>query len=399
MYKKVVLIFGVAVLFMFGVVIISVLLFSPKEGRAYIPTIAEDGSNAIEVLQSSEKTSVSKYRNFENRRQAKKEDHQIAPVFNLATEMIGSEQPAVAIEPAAFELEVQKKERALFLRDSLEQAIKEQMTKQAKSKKKSRSLHRSTASSKPVDSRSLYQATASNKQTVVPSPAPVPEVVYASRDILSAVANYQESPSERKFKTVQEIGQQGSGNGSQGVASATNRYANQATGLKQGNSVPQTTSTPFNFGTNQSAGRNSSGDFVRGQLKEKLKLKGGTQSCEMVLMEACTIGGKRYEQGSVLFGSARMAQQRVYINLNTINDVKTGQSGFVNVHVYDVDYLEGLAVDITAAKEKSRAVRNASRDFIPNNMPGSNTARSLVNAIGGGTSVSFNKGFTAFLKI
>jgi len=348
MYKKVVLIFGVAVLFMFGVVIMAVLLFSPKEGRAYIPTLAEDGSNAIEVMQSSEKTSVSKYRNFENRRHAKKEGNQIAPVFNLATEIASDtndekQQEELAMQPDAFDMEMSKQERALFLRDSLEKAIKEQMAEQAKSKKRSKSIARSQSSSKSVGSRSVYRP-ALKKQTEVPSPAPVPEVVYASTDILSAVVAYQQPQVERKFKTVQEIGQQGSAlnNDSQEVASATNRSANQAGSLKQGSSSPLAKSTPFNFGTNQAAGSGKAGNFVRGQLKEKLKLKGGTQACEIVLMESCTIGGQRYESGSVLFGSARMAQGRVYINLNTINDVKTGESGFVHVDVFDADYMEGL---------------------------------------------------------
>lgn len=351
MVKKILIIVGVTFLILAGGIVTTIMLYSPKNSMAYTPEIEIKANNTNpKPKPSNKRLDVLKDGKKRTTRTAK----QIAPVFNLD---IISEKPDT-VKPNAITNPVDSNSVASI--DTI--AIYEAILKQ---KKESIASNRVGAKGIPKPKR--YQSAATTKPvhryTAKPKPMPKP-LRYQSAEETAKVADQQVQQQPQKTEAIRK-----------------EKYE-------------------FNFISSPTKNKNvDQTNFVRAELAQNLKIRSGSESCEIVLLENCNINGKDYMIGDIMHGFSRLSGDRLDINISKITSNESGSTEFVNLTVFDTDFQQGIIIDQQANQQKKRIIRNTSRDLIPNSLPGANTARGLINTIASGANGKVEKGYVIHIEI
>ena len=345
MIKKVLIIGGISLLVLIGAISLTIMLYSPKQSQAFVPTLEIEPTKEKAQNGAKSRYEILKDAKFNKPKSVEKK---IAPVFEIAEILTKSKKEdslkiANPIDSNAF--------ASMDTVAIIEQLLAE---KRAQSRVKSAKANSRVGASKSKRKASNVVRPKAKKK--VNAPPAVKSV--APKETLTAIdytADKKADKEDLKGDKEKEI------------------YS-------------------FNYISKQAEQVDES-KFVRAELSEKLKVRSGSNAIEIKLLETCTIEDKAYIQGDIMHGFSRLSGDRVQINISSITSNETGQTDFVNLKVYDNDFLEGLAYDATANNEKKRLISRTSRDLIPNRVPGANTARGLVSTIAGTVNGKFAKGY------
>ena len=343
MIKKVLIIGGISLLILIGAISVAITLYSPKQSQAFVPTLEIEPTKEKAQNGAKSRYEILKDAKFNKPKSVEKK---IAPVFEIAeilTKAKNKDSLKIAnpIDSNAF--------ASLDTVAIIEQLLAEKRAQSSLKSAKEMSRVGASKSKRPTSSKIRPKA----KKKVAKQVLPVdPKETVTAMDY---TADKKADKEDLKGDKEKEI------------------YG-------------------FNYISKQAEQVDES-KFVRAELSEKLKVRSGSNAIEIKLLETCTIGDKSYIMGDVMHGFSRLSGDRVQINISSITSNETGNTDFVNLKVYDNDFLEGLAYDATANNEKKRIISRTSRDLIPNRVPGANTARGLVSTIAGTVNGKFAKGY------
>jgi len=346
MIKKVLIIGGISLLILIGAISVAITLYSPNQSQAFVPTLEIEPSKEKAQNEAKSRYQILKDAKFNKPKSVEKK---IAPVFEIAeiltkTKNKDSLKIANPIDSNAF--------ASLDTVAIIEQLLAE---KRAQSSLKSAKTNSRVGASKSKRKASNVVRPKAKKKVNAPVKQALPIAPKEAVTAIDYTADKKGDNQDLKGDKGKEI------------------YS-------------------FNYISKQAEQVDES-KFVRAELSEKLKVRSGSNAIEIKLLETCTIEDKAYIQGDIMHGFSRLSGDRVQINISSITSNETGQTDFVNLKVYDNDFLEGLAYDATANNEKKRLISRTSRDLIPNRVPGANTARGLVSTIAGTVNGKFAKGY------
>jgi len=346
MIKKVLIIGGISLLILIGAISVAITLYSPKQSQAFVPTLEIEPTKEKAQNDAKSRYEILKDAKFNKPKSVEKK---IAPVFEIAeiltkTKNKDSLKIANPIDSNAFA----SLDTVAIIEQLLAEKRAQSSVKSAKAKSRVGRSKLKSSTSNVVRPKAKKKVAKQVKQVLPVDPK---ETVKAMDYTADKKGDYDDLKGDKE----KEI------------------YS-------------------FNY-ISKAAEQVDESKFVRAELSEKLKVRSGSNAIEIKLLETCSIDDKAYIMGDVMHGFSRLSGDRVQINISSITSNETGNTDFVNLKVYDNDFLEGLAYDATANNEKKRIISRTSRDLIPNRVPGANTARGLVSTIAGTVNGKFAKGY------
>lgn len=359
MVKRTIIFLALGLLIITGLVVMANVLKEPKPTETYVPELAihinKTTTEQNKLPQSRYEVIKEKEKSRNKKRYSTK---QITPIFNID---ILTEKKVKNIDTVTAKLD-----STIALIDTV--AIYETILKQKKSEIKKNRVGGQKAKPRPIPKPKRYAAT--NKRNVKPS-ADTKKQQRQTAPPTAIVAAQMQAEQQADLAAVTGV-------------------------IKP---VITREKTTFNYYVKEEKVVDKT-KFVRAKLGEKLKIRSGSARCELVLLESCIINNKPYDKGDILYGYSRWSgSDRIFIDISNVKNNNTNSADYVNLTVYDNDYQQGIIIDKSATQEKKRAAKNTIRDFVPNNFPGANTAKGLINTIVSGANGKVAKGFVVWIKI